>query len=460
MFLYLIFINLICSTIQTDFIILIDELFKSHFQTKYLSIDKCKQYNSDSFYYRGKPTNIKDIIDSKKTKNLNYYDSVYIPEIKYFDNITLFPKSTIFFVSNNIATNSSLYKENYCYMEIEWELSNKSFYYIIAGKDEHQDLEDILIGLLVVFFLIVNILLLLLNIKICCLKPFQQIYVYDFARSVIAISNVIALSCTMINYYLLPYMMFSFYKAYIITHLIFFIDGFMVLHYDYLHTCGLLKFLFLFFLFDSLISLFFIYIIYFIPSVDNFFLLLTKNCIYHLVIFIYAIKSFITKLIPLYRQYKFEESLRNFFAIGYKAKLIIYLKIIIFSLIYCSLFFILPFVEIWYSLHRYTKGFYFVYYINTAFEMFLAFIIAIIFFPSKITFFYYLPIYYDFDSRTIITKISKENKKINNISNLTKEDLKKKYVKENLPIVFIGPFFSINNYFNNNISVGIVEQPN
>ena len=45
-----------------------------------------------------------------------------------------------------------------------------------------------------------------------------------------------------------------------------------------------------------------------------------------------TIKSIQKRMIPLYRQLRFEQSLRTFFAIGYKAKLIVYAKEIFFLL--------------------------------------------------------------------------------------------------------------------------------
>ena len=59
-----------------------------------------------------------------------------------------------------------------------------------------------------------------------------------------------------------------------------------------------------------------------------------------------ALRSIKKSMIPLYRQLRFEQSLKTFFAIGYKAKLIVYIKVIVFSIIYSLTFIILPFFQI------------------------------------------------------------------------------------------------------------------
>ena len=202
---------------------------------------------------------------------------------------------------------------------------------------------------------------------------------------------------------------------------------------------------------DSIISFIFLYLIPF----NNFYLFAIKNWIYNILLLIFTIKSIKNKLMPLYRQLRFEQLLRTFFAIGYKAKLIIFIKVILFSLLYSLTFIILPFLQSIY-INKYEKAFHINYYINIACEMSFSIILAILFYPTKITIFFYLPVIYDYNSRYFSTKISKTNEKINNFSNLTKKDLKKKYSPKRIPIVLIKPFNIKNNSYND-IFIGIVE---
>ena len=454
MLLYFIFYSLILILIKCDSIILLDRLFKNNYETEDLSMGYCRQYEEDSFYYKGKPENIKDILSSKKNNNLEKYKYVYISDKNYLKNVTLFPHSTKFFVLESIS-NSSLFYENYCYFEIKMDFSNyKTLYYIIVGKEITKDNEELIIAILIVFFLMSNIFVIILNIKSCCLSSFEQIFHYDFARASISMTNIMAISCALITNYLLSYIMYSFYKSYIIISLIFLVNGVMTIHYDYIETCIFFKLLLYFFVFDSLSTIFCLYIIYFIPSLSNYYFFALKNWILHLVLLLYTIKCIKEKFIPLYRQYQFEKRRKTFFVIGYKLKIIIYLKILIFTIIYCLAFILLPFIEIIYSLNRYAEAFYYNYYFNASCEMFLGFILSIMYFPVKISFLFYLPIYYDYNSRRFVAKISKENEKINDISNLKKYILKK-HKKENMPIVLICPYSDKNIY--NKLHIGNIE---
>ena len=454
MLIYFIFSSLIFIHIKCDSVILLDKLFKNNYEIEDLSMKYCPQYDEDSLLFKGKPENIKDILNSNKNNNLEKYKYVYITDKKYLKEVTLFPHSTKFFVLESIA-NSALFNENYCYFEIKMKFSNyKTLYYIIVGKEITKDNEELIIAILIIFFLITNIFVIMLNIKSCCLSPFEQIFHYDFTKAAISLANACAISCTLITHDLLSYLMYSFYKSYIIINLFFLVDGFTTVHYDYIGSCIFFKHLLYFFLFDSLSSIFFLYIVFFIPSLSNFYFFALKNWILHLVLLLYTIKCIKLKFIPLYRQYQFEKRRKTFFVIGYKLKIIIYLKILIFTIIYCLVFILLPFIEIIYSLNKYAEAFYYSYYFNAGCEMFLGFILSIMYFPVRISFLYNLPVYYDYNSRRFVAKISKENEKINDISNLTKNTLKK-HKKENMPIVLISPYSDKNIY--NKLHIGSVE---
>ena len=75
------------------------------------------------------------------------------------------------------------------------------------------------------------------------------------------------------------------------------------------------------------------------------------------------------------------------------------------------------------------------------------------------TVFFCLPVVFDYNYRRIITLIGKENRRINNISNLTKKALKKKHLKEKIPIVLIKPYDNID-YSYDYLKLGTVEKKN
>ena len=90
--------------------------------------------------------------------------------------------------------------------------------------------------------------------------------------------------------------------------------------------------------------------------------------------------------------------------------------------------------------------------------MISSFFLSILFFPTKTTIFYYLPVVYDYNTRYFSTIISEKNETINKISKLSKADLKKKYSKKNIPIVLIKPFNIKNNSYND-LFIGKIEEP-
>ena len=96
MLFFLIFIKLIY--IESSKSLLIDKLFKNY-NTKSVDFSRCHNYDKEKFSCRGRFINIKDIIDTNNINDIKDYKYVFIPELKYYDNVNLFPKSTVFFLS-------------------------------------------------------------------------------------------------------------------------------------------------------------------------------------------------------------------------------------------------------------------------------------------------------------------------------------------------------------------------
>ena len=462
MLFYLFFLKLISFTFENELRLVFDMIFKIGYKSSHVSLDYCKLYDTNDFSYRGRPTNIKNILSENK-EFYNDYKYVYISELKYFENIVQFPKSTVFFALNSITQYEEQFNKEYCFINIDWNLEDYApLYYIIIGKETDKNIKDIITAILIGSFIITNFFILIINLKSCGLKLFESIIFYNFAFMVISLLIMIGISCLIINYFLLSHLIYCMFKSYIFINLIFYVDGFMNLHYDYSRNCIFGKTLLCFFIFESICSLFFIYIIYFIPSVNNYYLFIMKSLIEHIVLLLYTIKCIIKRFIPLYKQYLFEKRFKTIIAISYKVKLYVYSKIIIFSLIYSLAFILLPlFVKI-FSINDYAEVFYYNYYINVGLEIFLGFILGILFYPVKITVLYYLPVKYDYNSKKILIKI-KNNENLNNISKLTKGKLKYEYKKDNLPVVLMKPFANINNNDNillQNMIIGTIENEN
>ena len=155
------FLILIKSIIYTKgygegYLTMIDKLFNSGHRSDTIYLETCQNYDEKPFYYRGRPTNIKDIIKSTDINNYGEYKSVYIPEKQYLSNVALFPKSTIFFAHSDISDNSSDYNKDYCIISINHNLEEyKSLYYMIVGKnfDEFNNLLGYWLPIFFVFLL-------------------------------------------------------------------------------------------------------------------------------------------------------------------------------------------------------------------------------------------------------------------------------------------------------------------
>jgi hypothetical protein len=239
----------------------------------------------------------------------------------------------------------------------------------------------------------------------------------------------------------------------LLINLLFLINGFQILNEERRNSNLIKQFLY-FSIYNTILSLLFIYIVYFIPSINNTILFIFKNIIEHLILLMHIIKAIKKKFMPLYSQYQLVKLLRMSRAILYKIKIIVYMKIIIFSLIYSISFILLSLIELFSSFTDYAEQFIYNYFINITLEIFLGLILAVLFFPFKVPIFFHFRIHYN-NNEIILVNLDKENNN-SNIKILTKNHLKKKYVKNKLPIVFINPFSNKNNIFDN-LHIGMIE---
>jgi len=453
--------------------IFVDKLFNQYKNLR-LSTDYCTQIEiSRNFYYRGKPKDIEDIITSNKLNlneelsNLNLleenskyekYLAIFINKKDYLDYISLFSEKTLFFLNDNILLNkneSQKYK-NYCLLSVK-----SSYYYSYSYFIISEDLTDfyfLYIGaFLLLFLLVIFILLIIFSIHSCFSSlPFflVRLYIYNFAHLSLLFNIVIAFSFLGTFVFLLSIFFYSFYKAFILGHLLILLNGFSILDFNY--TFGKRsKFYLKIFLVEFFLNVLFEYIVYFIPSLDNFELFFIKNLFEHTTILIFGIISYFNKFMRLYKQYRFDRRLRTILTLGYRIKVIIYSKVLIFSFLYSISFIILYFAELSYSINKNCYGFYFNYSLNVALEMFFSIVLFIMFFPLKMSFFYFYPVYYDYESAIFLAQFEKE--KNYNISNL-KKDILKEYQKKEYPLVFINPFAKNLNDISD-AHIGMVKSP-
>jgi hypothetical protein len=136
--------------------------------------------------------------------------------------------------------------------------------------------------------------------------------------------------------------------------------------------------------------------------------------------------------------------------------MVIYQKVIRFAFLYSCVFIGFQIYKIIF-LYDYVDAFYFNYLINGCLELFFVLILIKTFYPQNLTIFFFMSVYYDYNSKIYKVQITNEENKLN-ISNLNKNELKKEYKKNNAPLVCINPFSKTNAVFNN-IHIGkIVEK--
>ena len=207
----LILMKLIIYTKGYDegYLCMIDLLFNRSIASETINITTCQNYDKKPFYYRGRPTNIKGIINSTDINNYGEYKSVYIPEKQYLSNVALFPKSTIFFAHSDISDNSSDYNKDYCIISINHNLEEyKSLYYMIVGKnfDEFNNLLGYWLPIFFVFFIIYAFLL---KCRFYDLKIKHQNYdIYNRNRLIIMLFGSFIISFAIILYIIIIYYIF------------------------------------------------------------------------------------------------------------------------------------------------------------------------------------------------------------------------------------------------------------
>ena len=406
--------------------------------------------------YRGPIKNI-DKIEANLNNNYKILTNNLTNSFLYFPTkekllkyINYIPDETLLFT--NFEIEYTEIKRSICFIKLEeWS----DFHYIIVSQDK---LTYLTIPLIFCTFYI-NILIAVYkgyNESLKSLASFRKIYFYRFVRYTIIFCLGIAVSAVTIYYSLLSYILYSIYKSYVLMNLILLLEGFSTIHFNN-NEKYFRKYILIIFSFDSLISLFSEYIIYFLPFLDNFYLFHLKSFAEHIVLLVIIFVFFHTKYIHMYKQYSIEKRLGTILSIGYRIKTVIYLKIMIFSIIYCSAFIILPFIEkIFIKIDGCVETFYVNYFITICLELVFHLVLVILLFPKNLTVYFFLPTIFDYNAFKFAYKIRQENQNSLNISNLTRNLLKDDYVEKQYPFIFITPFCATNKVFDNNIKVGLI----
>ena len=438
-----------------------DEIFKDNsfehitFDTK--NYIHCNSFNEDYFIFRGRFPNILEILDKEKIPDSNYrkikgYKYVYFPDGSLYNKYAdLFPESTIFVTSYSIKNT-----KNNCHLQLSKLLYYESkkrqvvYYSVINKKSLYKHFNGYKV--LSIGFAFVFPLFILLFCNYCsklCNRSyiiFKNLQFYVFTKNIILLSIPLLISIILI-YYILPLsLIHSFFKSYILINLMFLLDSNSILEFGNIKSLYR-KYFLLCFIFDGSLNLIFCYIVFYIPIINNIYLFAIKSLVEHIALLLYTIKSYETKYFHFYSQYLFEIRHRSLIFLFYVFKIVIYQKVIRFAFLYSCVFIGFQIYKIIF-LYDYVDAFYFNYVINGCLELFFVLILIKTFYPQNLTIFYFMPVYYDYNSKIYKTQITNKENKLN-ISNLNKNGLKNEYKKNNTPLVFINPYSKSNNAFNN-----------
>ena len=427
----------------------------------------CDLFNEDYFIFRGRFPNILEILDKEKIPDSNNtkikgYKYIYFPNNSLYNKYAdFFPSSTIFVTSFSIKD----FKNN-CHLQISKSLYYESekrqvvYYSVINKKSLYghfmRGYKVLSKGFAYVFplfiFLFCNYCSKLCN-RSCII--YKNLLFYIFTKTIILLSISLLISIILI-YYILPLsLIHSIFKSYILINLKFLLDSNSILEFGNIKSLYR-KYLLLCFIFDGSLNIIFCYIVYYIPTINNIYLFAIKSLVEHIALLLYTIKSYETKFFHFYSQYLFEIQHRSLIFLFYLFKIVIYQKVIRFAFLYSCVFIGYQIYKIIF-LYDYVDAFYFNYLINGCLELFFVLILIKTFYPQNLTIFYFMPVYYDYNSKIYKVQITNEENKLN-ISNLNKKDLKNEYQNNNAPLVFINPFSKSNDAFNN-VHIGkIVEK--
>ena len=464
MFIFVILIQLFSLCKSSSYQIIIDSIF-NQIETYNISLDYCPKLKSEYFHFRGRPTYMENIINNEQSEinpifnnNIKYedYQLVYLTKSSDLTYINYFADNTVFIIENkNILEKDYDYK--YCFLYIDYkryivyeDYSSYSYMIINPQMDERFEYINFNLKILSIFTALISLIFI---VKIFYSKDLIKFYIYKINNWNIMFSLFLLVSSMYIKYLLLFGIINALYKSYLISHLFLLLNGYSIIHYNY--TSKFRGYLCFFFILSEIIfTLIFEYIIYFITSLDNFYFFFTKSIIEHTALLITTFITFNKLYLRLFKQYKFERRLRTILTIGYRIKIIIYTKIMIFSFLYNLLNIVLLILEISFHLNYYIEGFFYIYYLNTCLELLFAIILSILFMPLKTSPLYYIPVVYDFGTLKFLAQIKANTEKSLNISQLRK-DLLKNYKKKEYPLIFISPFAKTEKVFNS-VHLGLV----
>lgn len=390
---------------------------------------------------RGKIENLVDILKDKPETNLYNNPFVYISDRDQLKYRKYFSDKTIYFISFHVSWEDV--RDGICYVHVDkWHRYN----YIIMAPAKMGYIYFPLSFFLFAYSVPIAIYKIYKS-KLKKLVLFQKINFYKFTQRLILFLIAIIISSFTIYYVSISCVIYSFYKVYLLLNLIISLEGYSIIHFNKL-SVKFTKYFIIFFLYDAIISLYSEYALYLLPNFDNFYLIHTKSFIEHIsfvvMIFIYMFQRYV----HMKKQYNLEYREKTMLAIGYEIKIKVYLKLMIFSIIYCFFFLLFPFIEkIYMGIDNVVETYYLHYFITIGLESIFNLILALILMPKDLTVYFFLPTIFDYNSFKIETLIKEKLERKLNISNLTYDLMTYEYQEKQYPLIFINPFTKTDNVF-------------
>ena len=390
---------------------------------------------------RGKIENLVDILKDKPETNLYNNPFVYISDRDQLKYRKYFSDKTIYFTSFHLSWEDV--RDGICYVHVDkWHRYN----YIIMAPAKMGYIYFPLSFFLFAYSVPIAIYKIYKS-KLKKLVLFQKINFYKFTQRLILFLIAIIISSFTIYYVSISCVIYSFYKVYLLLNLIISLEGYSIIHFNKL-SVKFTKYFIIFFLYDAIISLYSEYALYLLPNFDNFYLIHTKSFIEHIsfvvMIFIYMFQRYV----HMKKQYNLEYREKTMLAIGYEIKIKVYLKLMIFSIIYCFFFLLFPFIEkIYMGIDNVVETYYLHYFITIGLESIFNLILALILMPKDLTIYFFLPTIFDYNSFKIETLIKEKLERKLNISNLTYDLMTYEYQEKQYPLIFINPFTKTDNVF-------------
>jgi len=233
----------------------------------------------------------------------------------------------------------------------------------------------------------------------------------------------------------------SFSKGFLFAYILLILKGWMII--DFTEGTKFKKFLKYLFLYDFVISIIFNLSFYFVVITSKLYLYYFKSGLEQIALFSYIIFCTKKKLIPLYKQMKYEERKRSNLIECLTFKYTKFKRIYLLFSIFSVIIFISPFIE-YQILSIYFYNYFYHYVFISLYELIFCTFLNFIFISKELPLYYFNEIIYNYREILCLFAeiIEDEDKNKYNISNLTSAELKNSLKKVKYPILFINPFAS------------------